>query len=181
VETLGSASVVCSDETGTLTQNAMTIQRAVTPSGEIDLTGSGYRPEGELRADGHAIGEGVLLDELRTPIAAGCLANDAALREVDGAWQIQGDRRKAAFLVAEAKIDGLADACRARERVGEIPFTSERKLMTTLQADAEHGRAVAAVTKGAPDELLARCAAERVAGTVCATHAAAARRHPGHG
>ena len=167
VETLGSASVVCSDKTGTLTQNEMTIQKAVTPSGEIDLTGSGYRPEGELRADGHAIGEGVLLDELRTLIAAGCLANDAALREVDGAWQIQGDPTEAAFLVAEAKIDGLADARRERfERVGEIPFTSERKLMTTLEADAEHGGAVAAVTKGAPDVLLARCAAERVAGTV---------------
>jgi magnesium-transporting ATPase (P-type) len=93
----------------------------------------------------------VLLDELRTLIAAGCVANDAALREVDGAWQIQGDPTEAAFLVAEAKIDRLADArCERFERVGEIPFTSERKLITTLQADAEHGGAVAAVTRAHP-------------------------------
>jgi Ca2+-transporting ATPase len=167
VETLGSASVVCSDKTGTLTENQMTIQKVVTPSGEVNLTGSGYRPDGEPRVDGQVLGEGALLDEVRALIGAGSLANDAALREQNGEWWIQGDPTEAAFLVAEAKIDGLADARRARfQRVGELPFTSERKLMTTLQADAENAGAVGAVTKGAPDVLLGRCTAERVAGAV---------------
>ena len=98
-------------------------------------------------------------------VAAGALANNAQLLKEDGAWTIQGDPTEAAFLVAEAKIAGLQERRRARfERVGEIPFTSERKLMTTLQADAERGGAIAVVTKGAPDVLLARCTAERVAG-----------------
>ena len=81
---------------------------------------------------------------------------------------IQGDPTEAAFLVAEAKVEGLAEAREARfERVGEIPFTSERKLMTTLQADVEREGRVAVVTKGAPDVLLARCTDERVAGETC--------------
>jgi P-type Ca2+ transporter type 2C len=165
VETLGSATVVCSDKTGTLTRNEMTIQTVVTASGEAEVTGSGYRPEGELRAGGRVLEEGPLLDEIRAVLAAGSLTNDAGLREQDGEWTIQGDPTEAAFLVAEAKISGLADARSARfERVGEIPFTSERKLMTTLQADSERAGAVAVVTKGAPDVLLARCTSERVAG-----------------
>ena len=167
VETLGSASVVCSDKTGTLTKNEMTIQKVVTPSGEVDVTGSGYRPEGELCVDGRILEEGPLLDEVRAVIGAGSLANDAVLRQENGAWTIRGDPTEASFLVAEAKIAGLTEAVEARfERVGEIPFTSERKLMTTLEADFAHGGEVAAVTKGAPDVLLARCTAERVAGDV---------------
>jgi calcium-translocating P-type ATPase len=167
VETLGSASVVCSDKTGTLTRNEMTIQKVVTASGEVDVTGSGYRPEGELRVNGHALEDGPLLDEVRAILAAGCLANDAVLRPEDGTWTIQGDPTEAAFLVAEAKIAGLTEVREARfERVGEIPFTSERKLMTTLEADAESAGGIAVVTKGAPDVLLARCTGERVTGEV---------------
>jgi len=165
VETLGSASVVCSDKTGTLTQNEMTIQKVVTPSGEVDVTGSGYRPDGEVRADGRPLAEGPLLDEVRAVIGAGCLSNDATLLERDGDWTIVGDPTEAAFLVAEAKIAGLADVRAERfERVGEIPFTSERKLMTTLQADARDAGGIDVVTKGAPDVLLARCRAERAGG-----------------
>src|SRR5690606_40262329 len=81
-------------------------------------------------------------------------------------WTIQGDPTEAAFLVAEAKI-GLTDVLRTRfRRVGEVPFTSERKLMTTLQADVERDGRIDVVTKGAPDVLLARCTAERIAGEV---------------
>jgi P-type Ca2+ transporter type 2C len=166
VETLGSASVICSDKTGTLTRNEMTIQRVVTPSGEVEVTGSGYRPEGELRVAGRTLGEGPLLDEVRWVLGAGSLANDAVLREQHGEWTIQGDPTEAAFLVAEAKVEGLTAMRRERfQRVGEIPFTSERKLMTTLQADARDAD-IDVVTKGAPDVLLARCTAERAAGRV---------------
>ncbi len=167
VETLGSASVVCSDKTGTLTRNEMTIERVVTASGEVDVTGSGYRPAGELRVDGAPLDDPVLLDEVRAVLAAGSLANDAVLREEDGEWTIQGDPTEAAFLVAEAKIEGLREARQARfERVGEVPFTSERKLMSTVQSDLEGDLGVAVVTKGAPDVLVARCTGERVRGEV---------------
>jgi len=165
VETLGSASVICSDKTGTLTKNEMTIQKVATASGEVDVTGEGYRPEGELLVDGHALADDpALLAEVRFVIGGGSLANDAVLEQVDGEWVVHGDPTDAAFLVAEAKIEGLAQAREERfERVGEVPFTSERKLMTTLEADELEG-GIAIVTTGAPDVLLTRCTAERVAG-----------------
>ena len=165
VETLGSASVICSDKTGTLTKNEMTIQKVATASGEVDVTGEGYRPEGELLVDGHALADDpALLAEVRFVIGGGSLANDAVLEQVDGEWVVHGDPTDAAFLVAEAKIEGLTQAREERfERVGEVPFTSERKLMTTLEADELEG-GIAVVTTGAPDVLLTRCTAERVAG-----------------
>ena len=167
VETLGSASAICSDKTGTLTRNEMTIERVVTPSGEVEVTGTGYRPEGELAVDGRALDDPLLLEEVQAVLAAGSLANDAIVREEEGEWTIRGDPTDAAFLVAEAKVAGLTEARRARfERVGEVPFTSERKLMSALERDLEHAGALAVLTKGAPDVLLARCTAERVAGEV---------------
>ena len=173
VETLGSASVVCSDKTGTLTRNEMTIETVVTPSGEVEVTGSGYRPEGELRRDGRLLDDPILLDEVRAVLVGGSLANDAVLREEDGEWVIQGDPTEAAFLVAEAKVAGLPEARAGRfERLGEVPFTSERKLMSTVETDLEGELGVAVVTKGAPDVLLARCTAERTAGEECPLTAA---------
>jgi potassium/sodium efflux P-type ATPase len=168
VETLGSASVVCSDKTGTLTRNEMTIETVVTASGEVQVTGSGYRPEGELLVDGRPLDrDPVLLDEVRAVLVGGSLANDAVLREDGGEWTIQGDPTDAAFLVAEAKMAGLHEEREARfERVGEVPFTSERKLMSALERDVEGEFGLAVVTKGAPDVLLARCASERAAGAV---------------
>jgi calcium-translocating P-type ATPase len=166
VETLGSASVVCSDKTGTLTKGEMTIEKVVTPSGEVDVTGTGYRPEGEFLVDGHRLEDPVLLDEVRFVLGGGSLANDAVLREDRGVWSVHGDPTEAAFLVAEAKI-GLTEARRERfQRVGEIPFTSERKLMTTLEADADREGLIDVVTKGAPRVVLASCTHERVAGEV---------------
>ncbi len=165
VETLGSAAVVCSDKTGTLTQNQMTITKVATASGEVDVGGAGYRPEGGLYVDGRPLDDPALLDEVRFVLVGGSLTNDAVLQEKDGEWIIQGDPTEAAFLVAEAKIEGLTAEREGRfERVGEVPFTSERKLMTTLQADAERGGGMAVVTKGAPDVLLGRCTTEQAAG-----------------
>ncbi|MGZ7023602.1 MAG: cation-translocating P-type ATPase, partial [Ilumatobacteraceae bacterium] len=164
VETLGSASVVCSDKTGTLTKNEMTIEVVVTASGEVGVTGTGYRPVGELQVDGRPLTDAVVLDEVRLVLGGGSLANHASLRQTDDGWVIQGDPTEAAFLVAEAKI-GLTEERQARfERVDEIPFTSERKMMTTIAADAERAGRMAVVTKGAPDVLLTRCTHERVAG-----------------
>jgi P-type Ca2+ transporter type 2C len=176
VETLGSASVICSDKTGTLTRNEMTVTTVVTGSGEVEVTGTGYRPEGDVMMNGRplgagdgagdAAGDGAMADEVRFVLAGGSLANDAVLREDGGEWTVQGDPTEAAFLVAEAKL-GVTEARRARfERVGEVPFTSERKLMSTLEADVEREGRIDVVTKGAPDVLLARCTHERVAGEV---------------
>jgi magnesium-transporting ATPase (P-type) len=167
VETLGSASVICSDKTGTLTKNEMTIGAVLTGSGEVEVTGSGYRPDGELLADGRPLDDPVVLDEVRAVLAAGCLANDAVLRRDGEGWSIQGDPSDAAFLVAEAKVTGLSEARESRfDRVSELPFTSERKLMSSIESDLERGGEMAVVTKGAPDVLLSRCTAERVAGEV---------------
>ncbi len=167
VETLGSASVICSDKTGTLTKSEMTIQTIVTGSGEVDVTGSGYRPDGELHADGRPLDDPILFDEVRRVLTAGSLANDAVLRMEAGEWTIQGDPTEAAFLVAEAKVEGVAEERRSRfKRVGEVPFTSERKLMSTLQSDSAGELGLAVVTKGAPDVLLDRCTEERYRGAV---------------
>ena len=162
VETLGSASVICTDKTGTLTRNEMTIQTIVTGSGQIDVTGIGYRPEGELLVDGAPLDGGPLAQEVRFVLGGGSLANDASLREEDGEWIVQGDPTEAAFLVAERKAGITAERDARFTRVGEVPFTSERKMMSTLQADATNEGRVALVTKGAPDVLVARCTRERV-------------------
>ncbi len=162
VETLGSTSVICSDKTGTLTRNEMTIQRIVTHSGEVEVTGTGYRPEGELLAQGRPLGDGPLREELGVVLRGGSLVNDAVLREQDGDWIIQGDPTDAAFLVAERKA-GLTRAREHRfQRVAELPFTSERKLMSTIATDEEREQRLSVVTKGAPDVLLTRCNKEQV-------------------
>ena len=164
VETLGLASVVCSDKTGTLTKSEMTIETVITCSGEVTVTGTGYRPVGALLVHGSTLDDDALLDEVSLVLCGGSLASDATLTETAGQWTIAGDPTEAAFLVAEAKL-GLTVARKARfSRVGEIPFTSERKLMSTLNTDSTVEGQVTMVTKGAPDVVLAHCNRERAEG-----------------
>jgi P-type Ca2+ transporter type 2C len=169
VETLGSASVICSDKTGTLTRAEMTIERVMTASGAIRLTGVGYAPVGRVEQADHSgndLAAGPLRDETIVVLSGGSLAGNADLRQAEGGvWEIHGDPTEAAFLVAERKLgEGTVTARRKQrfERVGEVPFTSERKLMTTIERDHEHGDALVAITKGAPDVLLSRCTRARV-------------------
>ena len=163
VETLGSASVICSDKTGTLTRGEMTIGRVVTASGEVTVSGAGYRPDGRVEHDGALLEPGsALWRETAAVLGGGSLANDATLTEVDGEWTIQGDPTEAAFLVAERKLAIHQRRLDRFDRVGEIPFTSERKLMTSLEADLDRAGKLAVVTKGAPDVLLRRCAFQLV-------------------
>ena len=133
VETLGSASVICSDKTGTLTRNEMTLRTVVTASGEVELTGTGYRPEGEALLRGGA--EDAILFEARRVLVGGVLANNAQLAEIDGEWRIQGDPTEAAFLVAQHKLEGTVNRVAEYERQAEVPFTSERKMMSVLAED----------------------------------------------
>jgi len=162
VETLGSATVIASDKTGTLTRAEMTIERVVTVSGRTRVTGVGYAPLGRVEHQGAELPPGALREEQIVTLSGGSLAGDAELRQDEaGAWQIHGDPTEAAFLVAERKLGVTERRERRFERIGEIPFTSQRKLMSTLEIDHEHeGRAVL-VTKGAPGELLKRCQTAR--------------------
>ncbi|MDP1961323.1 MAG: HAD-IC family P-type ATPase, partial [Reyranella sp.] len=166
VETLGSASVICSDKTGTLTRSEMTIERVMTASGDTRISGVGYAPEGRVHQIEHADAElaaGPLRDETIVVLSGGSLAGNADLRQTEGGeWEIHGDPTEAAFLVAERKLGVTERRERRFERVAEIPFTSERKLMTTIERDHEHGDALVAITKGAPDVLLGRCTRARV-------------------
>ena len=161
VETLGSATVIASDKTGTLTKNEMTIQRIRTSSGEVELTGVGYRPEGSALAAGGQLSDLALAREARMVLAGGSLANNAQLSFRDGEWQIQGDPTEAAFLVAAHKLEGTVDRARQFERHAEVPFTSERKMMSVL-VSGQGNEGAAVVAKGAPDVLLRRCIAVQV-------------------
>jgi Ca2+-transporting ATPase len=163
VETLGSANVIASDKTGTLTKNEMTVRTVVTSSGRMDFTGSGYAPKGEVLLNGGGPLSGPLRRELEWALTVADRANNAVLQEHDGQWIVQGDPTEGALLVAARKA-GLQDVTLdARfERVGEVPFSSERKLMTTVHMDADRGECLLVFTKGAPDVLLERCSRELV-------------------
>ncbi|HEU5324545.1 MAG TPA: HAD-IC family P-type ATPase, partial [Candidatus Limnocylindria bacterium] len=100
--------------------------------------------------------------EVRAVLSGGSLANDAVLLNQAGSWTVQGDPTEAAFLVAERKLGTTEQRMQRFRRRGEIPFSSERKLMSTLEEDIARAGEVVVMTKGAPDVLLARCTHERV-------------------
>ena len=181
VETLGSATVICSDKTGTLTRNEMTLQRIVTASGTTRVTGVGYAPGGEvLPAEGGHQGRQDLRAENIVVLSGGSLASNASLLEVDGEWTVVGDPTEAAFLVAERKLDLTARRTARFTRVAEVPFTSERKVMSTLEVDHEHDDQLVLVSKGAPDVLLAGCTRMRSGPEVVALTPELRHRITGH-
>ncbi|HEX4885672.1 MAG TPA: cation-translocating P-type ATPase [Casimicrobiaceae bacterium] len=163
VETLGSATVIASDKTGTLTRNEMTVRAILTASGPAEITGTGYAPVGTLQAGGAPLGPGAQHTEVRRLLAAASLASNAALSETEGGWTVQGDPTEGALLVAARKAGLTPELLRGRfSRIGEIPFSSERKLMSTSHADAHADGGRVLFAKGAPDVLLARCTLHRV-------------------
>ncbi|MGA4507564.1 cation-translocating P-type ATPase [Propionibacteriaceae bacterium G1746] len=168
VETLGSASVIASDKTGTLTRNEMTMVKVRSRSGESSITGVGYAPRGEV-----VLGETPLLQtdpelDLREEdivvLSGGTLASNAELRESpDGTWEVIGDPTEAAFVVAEQKAGISARRQQRFHRIGEVPFTSARKMMSVVVVDHDHpsndnlGGTPVLIAKGAPDVLLDKC------------------------
>jgi Ca2+-transporting ATPase len=168
VETLGSTTVICTDKTGTLTKNEMTVRSVITASGRVDFSGVGYTPEGALIHDNAPLDEPDLRTEVERALRAADLANNAVLvQDAEGRWQIQGDPTEGALRVAARKA-GLSAAQLAERfpRVGEVPFTSERKLMSTAHADAKRSNRLVLFAKGAPDVLLANCTHQRVGAAV---------------
>jgi Ca2+-transporting ATPase len=163
VEALGSATVIASDKTGTLTRNEMSVRRIITASGSIGFDGPGFSPEGHVEPDLSDTSLAALRSEVVRALAAAERANNAALQERDGRWIVQGDPTEGALIVAARRAGLRADALDTRfPRVGEVPFSSERKLMSTVHRDAGRGDKLRAFTKGAPDVLLARCSHELV-------------------
>ena len=154
VETLGSTTFICSDKTGTLTQDRMTVQRIYVDGRNIDVTGKGYEPEGEFYFDGSAITHGQD-DALHTLLKIGALCNDTSLVSDNGGWKINGDPTEGALVVAAAKAGLEQQELNGKyPRIGEIPFSSETKRMTTIHQTPE-GKV--AYSKGASEVILSSC------------------------
>ncbi len=152
VETLGSTNIICTDKTGTLTQNKMTVEKVYVDGTILNVTGEGYKPVGSFCRGDSPVSEDVHLHRL---LVAGTLCNDAGLVEEEGVWDITGDPTEGALVVAAAK-EGICKAAleEKHRRKGEVPFSSERKMMTTLNS-FEDG--LYAYSKGAPEVILASC------------------------
>jgi Ca2+-transporting ATPase len=152
VETLGSTSVICSDKTGTLTKDEMTISKIFVAGQTFKISGSGYDPQGAFSENGSAVEPP---EPLILLLRAAILASDARLVKNNGHWEIKGDPTEGAFVVAAAKA-GLNKTGLDKQypRVNEIPFTSETKRMTTLHASPA---GVVAYAKGAPEIILNAC------------------------
>ena len=156
VETLGSTTVICSDKTGTLTQNQMTVQEIVVAGSRWTVTGGGYDPQGEFTNDGEPAdpqSHAAVQETLR----AGLLCNDARVFPEEGTWRVEGDPTEGALIVAARKA-GLEpeQAAAERRRVESIPFESQHQYMATLHETGDAGQRVAYV-KGSVERILARC------------------------
>ncbi|MGZ8385505.1 MAG: cation-translocating P-type ATPase [Nitrospira sp.] len=183
VETLGSATVICTDKTGTLTKNEMTVTKLFVGATAFDVTGEGYAPVGEIRetsksreSGSELPGKGIELHSdnselntqnlwlsqhpaLRELLTAAVLCNGATLRKEKETWQVIGDPTEGALLVAAAKAELTKEALEGSAPFeAEIPFDAERKMMTIIRRTADGSMAY---VKGAPDVLLSRCTHRR--------------------
>jgi len=156
VETLGATTVICSDKTGTLTQNQMTVVKAYVDDKIVDIEGGGYEPVGAVKLDGKDINIDSL-PNLKIFASAGTLANDALLDNSTGVWKIAGDPTEGAIVTFTGKLGKTRDELDAAyPRVEELPFDSARKMMSTFHKNYFDGKIVS-FTKGAPDILIKRC------------------------
>ena len=157
VETLGSVTVICSDKTGTLTRNEMSVARVMIPTHTLEVSGTGYAPEGGFHRGGALVD--IAQDETLKALAlCALLCNDAHLRhEAESGWQLVGDPTEGALLTLARKA-GLdpVEAIAAMPRIDEIPFESEHRFMATLHHD--HDGHAFVLLKGAPERVLSLCA-----------------------
>ncbi len=161
VETLGSTTVICTDKTGTLTRNEMTVRRIYAGESEMEVTGAGYEPKGVIvDGDGNALEE-AQLDNLHHLLHGMSLCNEASLVQEEGEWKVIGDPTEGALIVLASKVLDLDELEDNFSKVKVNPFDSQRKMMSTaVQSDA--GRQ--AYVKGALDSLLPRCTRILVSG-----------------
>ncbi len=157
VETLGSTTVICSDKTGTLTQNQMTVQQVLAGGELFTVSGVGYQPEGGFSKDGERV-QPLSQRALVECLTAGVLCNDARLLQKEGVWCIEGDPTEGAFLTAARKFDITPDALAEKmPRLDTLPFESQHQYMATLHnATEKQSRLV--YLKGSVERVLARCA-----------------------
>jgi len=162
IEALGAVSVICSDKTGTLTKNEMTVTRVVTAEHGFDVTGSGYEPHGGFALDG-GDADIAAFPQLQEIGRAALLCNDAELRLDGDSWTISGDPMEAALLVLAAKAGLEARDERAqRPRLDAIPFDSAHRFMASLHHDHDGGGMI--YVKGAPEVMISRCSQAMAAG-----------------
>lgn len=154
VETLGSTTVICSDKTGTLTQNQMTVQRIVAGGKPYETTGTGYQPEGDIRHNGALVDleANIALAEC---LRAGLLCNDSELVEKEGRWDVRGDPTEGALIVAAHKA-GIHQHDRLPPRIDAIPFESQHQYMATLHDAGLHQERIVYM-KGSVEAILSRC------------------------
>jgi len=161
VETLGAVSVICSDKTGTLTRNEMTVRTIATATDLFELSGTGYDPHGAVSLKNRNITaeERALLEEI---VRAGILCNDASLEHKNNEWTVHGDPMEGALLVAGLKTGSdLETETKQYPRTDLIPFESEHRFMATLHHD--HSGEAFIFVKGAPEEILEMCTYQRSA------------------
>jgi magnesium-transporting ATPase (P-type) len=157
VETLGGTTVICSDKTGTLTRNEMTVQELWAGAEHFTISGVGYTPDGELQKDGQAVDrdKNIALSEL---LRAGLLCNDSVLKQNAEGWKVEGDPTEGALLVAAYK-SGLDEQQEqvAYPRLDSIAFESQHQYMVTLHGGERRGNSPLVYMKGSVESLLARC------------------------
>jgi cation-transporting P-type ATPase F len=152
VETLGSTNVICSDKTGTLTENQMTVQKIFSGDIFFDVTGLGYKPEGTIELEGKLVDLN-LHKSLSLCLQAGLLCNDSGLKEKNGAWMIEGEPTEGALLVSGYKAGfKIEDLESSMPRISSIPFESEYQYMATLHG----GDQQIIFMKGASEAILER-------------------------
>ncbi|MBN1103126.1 MAG: HAD-IC family P-type ATPase [Deltaproteobacteria bacterium] len=156
VETLGSTTVICSDKTGTITKNQMTV-RGIWAGGRIyEAGGEGYRPEGKIKAEDGETAE-KLPGPLEMLLRIGALCNNARLKGKGGEWAVEGNPSEGALLVVAAKAGMDRDSVREQaNRLAEIPFSSDTKYMATLHREGD-GAGHVAYVKGAPERIMGFC------------------------
>ncbi|PSF35310.1 magnesium-transporting ATPase [Aphanothece hegewaldii CCALA 016] len=160
VETLGSVTNICSDKTGTLTQNKMVVQRIETPSFSLRVSGEGYAPVGEFESTTTPY-DAIAQVEVERLLTECVLCNDAILQQQQGEWTILGDPTEGALLTLAGKGGFYRETLNQKmSRVGEIPFSSERKRMSVICQDSEDwdkGADYILFSKGSPELVLERC------------------------
>nr|BFD60227.1 cation-transporting P-type ATPase [Bdellovibrio sp. CKG001] len=158
VETLGSTTVICSDKTGTLTKNEMTVQALWTPQADYRVTGVGYTNDGKILLDGIILNEPG--DDIQDLLKAGVLCNDSEVVNEGENRKVQGDPTEASLIVAFEKANGVVAAIKSdHPRLDSIPFESERQYMATLHQDGNQG---VLFLKGAPEVILRAVSSEEV-------------------